>query len=153
MLYTIKAMLLTKDAEAAEKLAETLSSMCELGLSCELDDNIVMASQSYDIPESTHPNEDVRLTNTILAEIERREKFEEKLNSLGAPYTIIDAETCTGEITAESYCKALTKQSLLNQIFVMERYIDMWQGNAGSYELIDSAKTMVYFAKLALFNS
>lgn len=148
----VTAVLLANNPSHALFLAENLMTICDGYLTTLVDDNRVYCSLLCDDPEVQGDNIKSIMVNRILEEITIRDKFEEKLASLGCPFTFVEDSDTDDKLTLEDMKACDGANELLTRIYDLESLRTLLSHHKETHKYAEAIDALVPYVKKAIFS-
>lgn len=150
-MITITAVLLGTNPNHALSLAQNLMALCDGYLTTLVNENRVYCSLLCRVPEIQGDDEKSIMVNRILAEISLRDKFEEKLASLGCPFTFVEDSDTDERLTLEDMRACDGANELLTEIYNLESLRTFLSKHKETYKYAEAIDALLPYVKKAIF--
>jgi len=147
----ITAVVLGNSHAHALSLAKNIETVNDGCLTTLVNENRVYCSLSRDNPDTQNPDDKEAVVNQILSEISFRNKFEEKLITLGCPFTFIEDCDTDEKLTLQDMKACDGANELLNKLYEVESLRSILALHNETYKYAEAIDALLPYVKKSIF--
>lgn len=151
-MITITAVLLGNSHTHALSLAQNIKSVCDGQLTALVDNDRVYCSLVCEEPDVQESGEQERMIRRLFAEIKIQDTFEEKLVSLGCPFTFIEDSDTDEGLTLEDMKACDGASELLTNLYELESLRSVLSLHKETYKYAEAIDALLPYVKKAIFS-
>lgn len=151
-MITLTAVLLGSSPAHALSLAQSIKASCNGELTALVDDVRVYCSLQCGEPDTEGKDEKDAMFARILEEIKIRDSFEQKLTSLGCPYTFLEDSDTDENLTLGEMRACDGANELLTNLYKLESLRSILSLHKETFRYAEAIDALLPYVKKTIFS-